>query len=78
MNGNPMVTLDNWNNYGVCIFFTFLRVCISVWDSAVLSFITINNKLVTPYLSFEINLNMASTASECTPFLLCKVFSDLQ
>ena len=43
--------------------FTFLRNCVSIWKSPVLLFITINDKLVTPYLSFEVKLNMASIAS---------------
>ena len=48
---------------------TFLRICVSMWDSLVLSLITINDKPVTPYLLFKINLNVVSIASECTHFL---------
>ena len=44
--------------------FTFLRNCLSIWESPVLLFITINDKHVIPYLSFEVKLNMASIASE--------------
>ena len=44
--------------------FTFLRISVSFWESPVSSFITINDKFVTPYLSFAINLNMASISSE--------------
>ena len=64
-----MITIDNWNNYDKCIFvyiFTNLRF---ILDSPLLSFITINDKLVAPHLSFEINLNMAPIATECTHFL---------
>ena len=39
---------------------TFLCICLSIWDSPVLSFTKINDKLFTAYLSFEINLNMTS------------------
>ena len=49
--------------------FTFLRICVSTWDLPESFLIMMNDKLVTPYLCFEINLNMACITSECTHFL---------
>ena len=58
-----MTTIDNWDNYDIVFLLTFLHICVSIWESLVLSFITINDNFVRPYLSFTINLNMASIAS---------------
>ena len=74
--GKPVTTIDNWNNYDVCIFvyiFTHLLFYLGFT-----SIIINHDKRKDCYtiLPLEINLTMTSTASECTHFLPYKIFSD--